>query len=171
MLISLLVLLPLIFIALSIILWTLRLGIGPTPSSPKVIKTIQDILPDSVNGEVIEMGCGWGQLLPTLIKRYSSCPVIAYERSPVPFYFSYHRFKSLITVKKDDFFQADLSQAGLVICYLYPGAMKRFSKEIMPKLPENCWVISHTFSIPGYTPNTFIRADDLYHTPVYLYKT
>lgn len=166
---SLIILLGIALITGSLIFWTLRLGIGPTPSSAKVMAALSDILPDSVQGDVVELGCGWGQLLPLLQKQYPQNRLIAYERSPVPFYFC-RCFFPRTTIHKKDFFQTDLSGAGLIICYLYPGAMTRLSKEIMPQLPDHCLILTHTFSLPDAPLVRTLKANDLYKTPIFLFS-
>ncbi len=152
----------------SILFWTVRLGIGPTPTSYKVRNTISDILPDTVCGEIIELGCGWGHLIPILQAQYPQGTIQGWERSPLPALFT--RWVRKVEVKKRDFFTADLSNAGLIVCYLYPGAMTRIAQEILPQLPPGCWIVTHTFSLPGSEPVKILKANDLYQTPVYLYQ-
>ena len=156
-------------IVISLLYWTLKLGIGPTPSSAKVITAIRQCLPDTVNGSVVELGCGWGALLPLLISVYPHHRLIGYERSPVPFYFTACRFRK-IDIRKENFFSPDHSTVGLVICYLYPEAMSEMVRDLLPTLPAGCWILSHTFALPGCTPVKTIKAADLYQTPVYLYQ-
>ena len=152
----------------SILFWTLKLGIGPVPSSAKVRKTVARYLPDNMEGSIFELGCGWGHLLSILEKKYPENPLIAFEQSPVPRWFA--RFTNKAIIKPDDFFTADLSQAGLIVCYLFPGAMERISKEIVPALKQDCWILTHTFALPDYQPEQCWQSDDLYGTSVYLYK-
>ena len=152
----------------SILFWTVRLGIGPTPTSYKVRTTVSDILPDAVCGDIVELGCGWGHLVPMLRTQYPQATIQGWERSPLPALFT--RWVRKIEVKKQDFFTADLSNAGLIVCYLYPGAMTRIAEEMLPQLPPGCWIVTHTFSLPGIEPVKILRAKDLYQTPVYLYQ-
>ena len=153
----------------SILFWSIRLGIGPTPTSPKVRATFSDILPDSVCGDIVELGCGWGHLIPILQAQYPQARIQGWERSPLPALFT--RWVRKVEVEKRDFFTADLSNAGLIVCYLYPGAMTRIAQEVIPQLPPGCWIVTHTFSLPGSEPVKILKADDLYQTPVYLYQT
>lgn len=155
-------------IAGSILFWTIRLGIGPTPTSRKVRLAIRKILPSTVSGEIMELGCGWGHLVLILRKTYPERKIRAWERSPIPATFT--QVIHGVDVKRKDFFKADFGNAGLVVCYLFPGAMERIEKEIIPGLPKGCWVVTHTFSLSGRKPIQVIKADDLYQTPIYLYQ-
>ncbi|MDB2384756.1 hypothetical protein N9V90_02865 [Endozoicomonas sp.] len=169
-----LILIPVcIGIMLSLVYWTLCLGISPTPTSPKVKKTLTAIFPSAINGEVHELGSGWGSLLSAIEAYYPDAPLIAHERSPIPRYFSiitHYLRQTKTTITGNNLFDIDLSHAGLVICYLYPGAMKTLSTHFAIMLPDNCWIISHTFHLPGWAPVNILTAPDLYKTPVYLYR-
>ena len=169
MTLTLISLLILALLALSLIYWTIKLGIGPTPTSSKVQATLQEMLPESVSGDVVELGSGWGQLLKVLVKRYPKNKVIGYERSPIPFYYSKCFFKKA-SIRKQNFFREGFSDTGLLVCYLYPKAMHRVEQEIVPLLPEGSWIVTHTFALPGLTPVRVGRSNDLYRTPVYLYQ-
>ncbi|WP_419834822.1 hypothetical protein [Endozoicomonas atrinae] len=129
---------------------------------------IIDILPSNLSGNVMELGCGWGHLIPMLREKYPDNKIEFWERSPIPATFT--RVVYGIDVKRKDFFDANFSNAELIICYLFPGAMKRIETDIIPQLPKGCWVLTHTFSLSGRKPVQVIKADDLYKTPVYLYQ-
>ena len=158
----------LIIFALNIVYYTYKQGIGPTPSSRKVKKYLFGILPDKVNGDIVELGCGWGGLIPLLKKKYPKYKVYAYEQTILPFICSY-LFHGKYVIRKD-FFKVNLDSAGLIICYLCRQEMKKIATDIFPYLQENCWLVTHTFELPGYSPELKIFADDLYKTPIYLYK-
>lgn len=116
----------------------------------------------------MELGCGWGHLIPTLREKYTDKKIEVWERSPIPAIFTQAIYG--IDVKRRDFFEADFRNTELIVCYLFPGAMKRIESEIIPKLTKGCWIVTHTFSLPNRTPVQVIKADDLYRTPVYLYQ-
>lgn len=161
-------------ITVSLVYWTLKLGISPTPTSPKVIKKLRRLWPELVSGEIHELGSGWGNLLPVLRNQYPHHLIIAHERSPVPRFCSImlsYILKTRAIISNTDLFSSDLSKASLVICYLYPEAMSILSKQFKTILPKQCWIISHTFRLPGWTPVKTLQAGDLYRTPIYLYKS
>ncbi|MDP0562033.1 MAG: hypothetical protein QS721_06775 [Candidatus Endonucleobacter sp. (ex Gigantidas childressi)] len=170
---SLFIILLFLWAALSLIYWSFRLGITPTPTSPSVKKSLLTLIPQQVCGEIHELGSGWGHLLPAIKKQCPNNTLNAHERSPLPRLFSQILtllFKTPVNISSQDIFEVDLSKSGLVFCYLYPGAMKKLATHFKSTLPENCWIISHTFRLPGWTPIKTIQANDLYKTPIYLYK-
>ena len=169
MLLSLLVIIPASLITISLLYWSIRLGIGPMPSAPKVLAAVQQLLPEHLDGDIIELGCGWGHLIERLQQHYPHHLITGYEQSPVPYFYTSARYPAA-RIYRMDFFQANYQQAGLVVCYLFPDAMKRFQNEILPHLPNGCWILSHTFSLPGLLPIHVINANDFYQTPIYLYQ-
>ena len=141
------------------------------PTSTKIKKALFKALPDSMEGTIVELGSGWGTLALPLARRYSKCQIIAYELSPLPYAVScllkcIYRQKNL-EIKRVDFFSEPLQNASMAICYLYPGAMKRL-KEKFEKEGHHL-VVSHTFSVPGWTPIKTVAVHDLYNTKIYFY--
>jgi hypothetical protein len=154
--------------------YALRYGIGPVPTSPRVRRQLLKMCPELPPGStVVELGSGWGTLAFSLARHYPSCTIIAYEISPIPWLYSQLRLwlrpqPNLILCRRD-FFSEDLSKAQLVVCYLYPGAMRQLSSKLSQELRPGANVLSHTFSLPGWVPSSVETADDIYHTSVYLY--
>ena len=72
-----------------------------------------------------------------------------------------------LRLQRRNFWKEPLSDAGLIVCYLFPKAMTRLKDHI----PPDTLVLSHTFAIPGWQPIATLVADDLYKTPIYLYQT
>lgn len=156
----------------SILLYTVKVGISPVPSSFKAQKVIGQLLPENPSGKIYELGAGWGTLLSLLAKKYPDCEIVGYELSPAPFVTSWLRCLGSRNAKVvwDDFFDADLKDAGLVVCYLYPGAMRKLKPKFERELPKGAIVISNTFAVPDWKAEQVIVLDDLYKTKVYLYR-
>jgi hypothetical protein len=145
----------------SLFFYALRLGIGPVPTSRRVLREIEALLPSRVEGLTYELGCGWGGLLARL-RRFGA---IGVELSPLPVLVSSFRGR----VVRQDLFEVELREAGLVVCYLYRGGMERLARKLERELPEGAIVITHTFALPGWEPEEVRIATDLYRTPVYRY--
>lgn len=161
-------------ISLSIIWNSLRAGITPVPSSRKArqaILTAADLIPA---GTIIELGSGWGNLALALAKKYPQRQVIGFEISLVPWLFSIV-LKQLqgtknLSLRKQNFNTCVLPPATLLICYLYPGGMKTLAKKLAREKPAVQMLISNTFALPGTEPLQVIRLDDLYRSPIYVYR-
>lgn len=160
-----------LLILLSIVIWSILNGIAPMPSSPKAKQALLKALPPTLTGVAYELGAGWGTLLIPLSRHYEQ--VVGFETSPFPFLVARARMilETLSNVKlyRRDFFKANLQDAGLIVCYLYPKAMARLKGKFEQELRPGTWVISNTFAIPGWEPDQVIEVGDLYRTKIYVY--
>lgn len=162
------------YILISIVIWSWRNGISPMPTSRKAKRCLLELLPKEVQGDIFELGSGWGTLAFPLARRYPHCKVVGYETSPVPFWFSKLRQVFARTpnlhLQHHDFFQEPLHEASLLVCYLYPGAMRQLKVKLAQELRPGTVVISNTFSIPGWKAEEIREVGDIYYTKVYLYR-
>jgi hypothetical protein len=158
----------------SIVWHTLRLGIGPVPTSARVRSAVLALVPPSTQGELHELGAGWGGLALALARRCPAARVVAWEASPVPWLVLKLRARVSgavnIEVRRADLFSAPLGGAAGVVCYLFPAAMARLEATLRRELRAGSFVVTHTFALRGWTPSEVHRVDDLYRTPVFLYR-
>lgn len=163
-----------LFILASIVLWSLHNGISPMPTSRKAKRCLLSVLPEKINRKVYELGSGWGTLLFPLAKRYPECQIIGYETSPLPYWFSKMRcrlgnYKNVL-IERKDFFDVSMVDADLVVCYLYTGAMRRLKGKLIAELLPDTWVVSNTFSLPGWPAYRVYEVGDMYYSKIYVYK-
>jgi hypothetical protein len=159
--------------ALSIVVYTLRTGISPMPSSGKVRRCLLPLLEPGLEGTVLELGAGWGTLAFAIADRCPRAWVVAFELSPLPFAFCWLRQRLAprpnLELRRQDFLQASLAGASTVVCYLFPGGMARLAPKLLAELPPGARVITHTFALRGWKPERTLQVDDLYRTPIYVY--
>jgi len=171
----------------SIVWSTITLGISPMPSSNKARQAMLQMM-DEIDleadthiktGPIFEMGCGWGGLLILLAKKYPTRDIVGYELSLIPWLVTLLRAKLLglknIRLHRQDFLQADLSSASVIICYLFPEGMKALEcklqqSELNKENRTFVYLISNNFSLPSHNPIKSIQLNDLYQSPIYLYK-
>lgn len=162
-----------LLIVLSVVYSTLRTGISPMPSSKQARDVILHWL-DEVDGiRIVELGSGWGNLLIPIARRFPDKVIVGYELSLIPFWVSQF-LKYLfrlhnIQILRRDFLNADLSGTDVLICYLYPGGMKSLKNKIQSDNLRPI-VISNTFALEDIKPERMIRLNDIYGSPLYLYK-
>ncbi|WP_062270106.1 hypothetical protein [Endozoicomonas arenosclerae] len=159
-------------ITASIVFWSVRLGITPTPSTSKIKQSLEALLPDKVDGTIFEAGSGFGGLLILLSSKYPEKTIVGIERSPIPFWISKIRCLHLknVSIYLEDFHKSEWKNAGLIVCYVYPGGMEKLSEAFKKYLRDECIVLSHTFRLPGWQPECILKANDLYKSPIYLYR-
>lgn len=161
-------------ISLSLVWTSLRVGITPVPSSKKARQTILSAADLAPFGPIIELGSGWGNLALVLAKKYPQRQIIGYEVSLIPWLFSLF-LKHLqgadnLTLLKRDFLNTTLPHAALLVCYLYPGGMKKLAKKLREENTDIAMLISNTFALPDTEPEKIFRLNDLYRSPIYIYR-
>ncbi|MBA2726841.1 MAG: SAM-dependent methyltransferase [Parachlamydiaceae bacterium] len=160
--------------AASIIYWTIRNGISPMPTSARVATKLLNSIPESIEGSIYELGSGWGTLAFPLAKKYPSNPIKAYENSPIPYLLCRLHLilfpQPNLSFHCSNFFDLQLNDAGLIVCYLYPGAMQKLKVKLEKSLNPGTLLVSNTFSIPGLKPINTVEIDDWYHSKIFVYK-
>ncbi len=166
----------LMWILISIVVWSYKTGISPMPTAPAVNKTLFANISflNLTEGKIYELGAGWGTLAFPLAREYPSHKIIGYEISFFPYVYCLIRqhFSHLrnLQFSRQNFFHPSLKDAALVVCYLYPGAMRKLKEKFEKELRPGSHVISNTFAIPGWTPYDTWIANDLYQTKIYVYR-
>jgi hypothetical protein len=162
------------FAGISIVLTSMKTGISPSPSSGKTYRAIEAAMENSGTGPIVDLGSGWGTLVVALARKYPNRQVTGYELSLVPWLFSRIR-KAVsgldnLTLYRKDFLDADLSDASVLTCYLFPSGMVSLEDKLDRENVSNVLIVSSTFALPSSEPTKVIRVKDIYRTPVYLYR-
>lgn len=167
----------LVFVILAVIsiVWTtLQTGISPMMSSGKACQAMLNSIDRPVNGPLIDLGSGWGTLVIALARKYPLQQVIGYELSLFPWLVSIIRKYSLrlnnLTLYRKDFKKAELSNASILFCYLFPGGMLSLHEKLKRELSNEVLIVSNTFALPSCQPTKVIKLQDFYQTPIYVYS-
>ena len=98
--------------------------------------------------KIYDLGSGDGRLVYKAAKEYGAT-AIGYEYSPLVWiwakFLELTFFRSSAENKFKNFWNADLSDADVIVCYLLPHSMKRMEEEIWPNLKKGALVVSHAF--------------------------
>ena len=169
------ILMLVVFTFATIVWYTLKNGMSPMPTGPRIQRAILDVLSRiQRDGVVVELGSGWGTLALGVARKNSDLRVVGFENSPVPYWISrllcYVMLVPNLAIKRRNFYDMQLPEADVVICYLFSGAMERLREKFETELSADTWVISHTFDVPGWEPERVIEVRDLYRTKVYVYR-
>ncbi len=162
--------------ATSLIWSTIRYGTGPYPSGPAATAAVRDALPADLTGEIHDLGCGLGTLLLALARsgRFPQARFVGHEASFVAFVVAWTLARTFgggrVTVRWGDVFEADLSRAAAVVCFLVPETMIRLARRLPEVLPSGALVVSHTFALPGWKPLHTSRIADIWTSPLYVYR-
>ena len=125
-----------------------RVPFVPTPK--KVAKKMIELADIKSKQKIYDLGCGGGIILFEAEKKYPDNKFCGYEvlRPAVIFANTKKIFKkSKINFKCQDFFAADLSDADVIFCYLFPSIMEKFYEKKFSTLKKGTKIISHGFKI------------------------
>lgn len=143
------------------------------PSSRAAGRVILNALPPDVP-HIYELGSGWGGVAFAIARARPQATIHAFELSWMPWLVS-HCFRMAfgmgnVKIHRKNFFTCSLAQADVVVCYLYPGAMRQLGPLCEEVLKPGAWVLSNSFAIPGWRPQAVIPVDDLWKSMIYVYR-
>ena len=161
-----------ILYALSIVLvLPITQGALYVSTSRAKIAAFTNAVPMKTDQVLVDLGCGDGRVLREAKKRYG-VRAIGYEINPLAYLKA--RLCSFgpnkIEIRSENFWDADLSEADVVFCYLYPDVMKKLAAKLAGGLKPGAVVVSSNFSLPGFVPSTVLRLESSWHNdPMYIY--
>jgi hypothetical protein len=135
------------------------------------ISAFLDSVPMQAEQLLVDIGCGDGRVLRQVDRRYG-VRTVGYELN----LFAYGKAKLLclghknIQIKLGNFWHADLSEADVVFCYLFPDVMRDLAAKLQSDLKPGAVVVSCNFDLPGLTPEQILRpGTSLHNDPIYIY--
>ena len=120
---------------------------------------------------LVDLGCGDGRVLRSANRRYG-LSAIGYEINLLAYLKARCLcvFRPNIRLVLKNFWQADISGADVVYCYLYPDVLKRLAAKLSAELKPGAIVVSGNFPLPGWVPSEVLTCSrSLYNSPVYIY--
>jgi SAM-dependent methyltransferase len=150
----------------------LTMGATYVPTSPIRIFAFLEAVPMTPGQVLIDIGCGDGRVLHQAHKRYGVRGV-GYELNPLAYLKARIKFIGCrgVEIRWRNFQNADLSDADVVFCYLFPDVLKTLSSKLLSDLKPGATVVSCNFAIPGFDPEKILRPPgSLHHDPIYIYR-
>jgi trans-aconitate methyltransferase len=136
------------------------------------ISAVMDAVPMQPGQLLVDIGCGDGRVLRKVRKRYGA-RALGYELN----FLAYLKAKILcfrlrnVEVKWRNFWTADLSEADVVFCYLFPDVMSDLATKFKANLKPGTVVVSCNFHLPGFIPEKVLRpGNSLHNSPIYIYR-
>jgi SAM-dependent methyltransferase len=153
----------------SAMFWSIFRDAPYVPSPRKVTEAMMDLAEVKKGELVIDLGSGHGPILFAAVRRGARAR--GYELSRLLVWTT--RFirkvrlpRADLVVRQSDFMGADLTDADVVICYLFPKAMAGLKPKFEGILRPGTRVVSASFRIPDWTPERVIH---IANRPIFLY--
>lgn len=121
---------------------------------------------------IIDAGCGWGTLLIPLARKYPSHHFIGIEYSFLPYILAKWRVRNLpnATIIRQNLFTYPFHEADVILYFLLPSEMKRFSLKLKNEVKKTCFICSNRFPLYQISYDEKIDLNDNFSC-VYIYKT
>jgi len=125
----------------------------PTPQA--VVDKMLELAEVKPGDVVYDLGCGNGRIVVTAAKKYG-VKAVGFDINPVRVRESLENVKenhveNLVTIRQDDIFTLDLSEASVITLYLLPS----LNVKLMPQLAKckpGTRIVSHDFDMRGAKP-------------------
>ena len=143
--------LPLILIVVTLY-WTRLVG-GPwVPSSIHVVNQMMEIAEVGPDDVVYDLGCGDGRIVLAAAMRYHA-RAVGIEIDPLRYIWCQFLITILFQRKRiriifGNFFNKDLSEADVVVCYLMPDALTKLEKKFRQELQSETRVVTNKYVFP-----------------------
>ena len=135
------------------------------------IQAFLDAVPMFPDQVLVDLGCGDGRVALAANQRYG-VKVVGYELNPMAYVRA--RLKCFgrkeIRITRKNFWEADLSYADVIFCYLFPDVMKRLAQKIHTDAKPGAVIVSCNFPVPEFIPQRILRPEGALHfDPIYIY--
>ena len=141
-------------------------------TSRSKIASFIEAVPMEPGQVLVDLGCGDGRVLRKARKSYG-VRAIGYEVNIL----AYLKAQVLsigcrdVEIKYKNFWSADLSEADVVFCYLYPDVMRRLARKLKTDLRPGTLIVSANFDIPGFELDRLLHsAGSAHRDPLYVYQ-
>lgn len=159
-----------IFILLAVPTIYAMLGAPFVPTHMTQVRRMLDAAHLKKGMTVYDLGCGDGRLVHVSATKYG-CKAIGYEYSPLVWFWA--TFLAIFwkggEIRFGNIWKQNFHDADVIFCYLLPQAMKKFEKDLVPRLKNGTLVVSHAFEMPTYPIYKKIPRDGK-HAPIAVYK-
>jgi tRNA A58 N-methylase Trm61 len=146
----------------------------PTPQ--EVVDRMLELAEVKKGDVVYDLGCGDGRIVVTAARKYG-VKAVGYDIDPRRVQESNANVKragvgDLVTIKQEDIFTQDLSEASVITLYLLPSLNVKLIPQL-EKLKPGSRIVSHSFNMKGVKPKRVVnvKCKDGAERTIYLWVT
>jgi precorrin-6B methylase 2 len=153
-----------------------KLDVIFVPTPHEVVKVMLEVAEVKPTDILYDLGCGDGRVVVTAASKHG-CRALGVDLDPQRISESRENVKKskvghLVTIRRADIFQTDLSEASVITLYLLPKLNVRLLPKL-EKLKPGTRIVSHSFDIRGVKPKRVVKVpiEGKGERTVYLYVT
>ena len=145
------------------------------PTPPAVVERMLDLAEIKKDDVLYDLGCGDGRIVVAAAKRFG-IKAVGFDVDPRRIDEARENVRAnnighLVTIKQQDIFTADISEASVVTMYLLPTLNVRLMPKLA-KLKAGTRIVSHAFDMKGAKPKTIekLTKGEFAHKIIYLWE-
>ena len=141
-------------------------GAGYEPTPRRAVEMMLRLAEVGPRDTVYDLGAGTGAIVFRAARIYRA-RVLGVEVEPLRYLILRVRralgpFADRVTLRWGNMFDLDFREATVITAFLWPGAMARLRPKFESELPSGARIVSHCHAVPGWTPEKFDAATDVY---------
>ena len=155
LLVIILIVVALLGIAALVMFISAIVGVPFVPTHRRQARLMMDLAQIGPGSRVVDLGSGAGRLLFLAAARGATA--IGYELNPFLYIWTkimiwLKGLSHRVEVRCQSLYKADVSQADVILAFLFPKPMQKLGPKLFVQLPLGARIVSYAFSIPGVEP-------------------
>lgn len=162
-----------IVLLLALVFWGTVKGDVPLFLSSSSVADAVTVIVEQENATVFaDLGAGVGSVAVPLAQHHPMVTVDAWERAPLPWLITAWRCRRLpnATAKRASLWDCDLARYDVVFAFLSPAVMAELGEKVRREMRPGSLLISSSFPIPGWIPESLIHVEDRRQTKLSCYR-
>jgi hypothetical protein len=152
-----------------------KMKVSPMPTPQSTRKAMLGCIHQTSPKVIAELGSGWGGIALAAAKKFPEAKVIGFEGSLIPLLFSklrllLHPEIKNVQFEKKNFFEKDLHDVDVVLCYLSNPHMAQLEPKLDRELKCGAEIISSTFYMPHWRVREKTTVGGMYDTDIFIYE-
>jgi hypothetical protein len=163
----------LILIVLSLVFWgTIKGDVPLYLSSTAVVDAVSQIITQESAQHFAELGAGIGTVTVPLAQQHPQLIINAWEKAPLPWAINVWRSRHYANSHcyRSNLWNGDFSQYDVIFVFLSPAVMPELGTKLQTTMRPGSLLISSSFAIPDWKPETIKQLNDMAKTQLYCYR-
>jgi len=141
-------------------------------SSTAVVDSVSQLITQESAQYFAELGAGIGTVTAPLAKQHPQLIINAWERAPIPWAINVCRSRHYANSHcyRSNLWNCDFNQYDVIFAFLSPAVMPELGAKLQTAMRPGSLLISSSFAIPDWEPETIKQVNDLAKTQLYCYR-